>query len=287
MKTIKKSILAQMVVGGILSLSLGVAAHASGIGTEKLTIDGQPIPVAVQAPDSSPVSELFSGWVFRSSETQAMQMDDFDNPGMIFVDQAADAWSKVEGSAGKSCASCHGDVSTFEGLRAVMPKWNEAAGEVYTLEDYINESREKYMGAEKWKYSGGKMAAMVALISLQSRGDVVNVKTDGPAAATWEKGKEIYYTRVGQLDMSCANCHEDNYGVMIRADHLSQGQTSGFPSYRLKNAKLNTAQGRFKGCMKNIRATPYKVGGEEFRALQLYVASRGNGLTIEGPSVRN
>ena len=54
-----------------------------------------------------------------------------------------------------------------------------------------------------------------------------------------------------------------------------------------KNAKLNSIHARFKGCMKNIRATPYKVGGDEFRALELYVASRGNGLSAETPSVRN
>jgi L-cysteine S-thiosulfotransferase len=282
MKTITKSILA----GCVLTLSLGFAAHAGE--DSNLTVNGDtPIPVRAAAPEGSPLTELFSGWVFRTDETQAMQMDDFDNPGMIFIDQARDVWNTAEGSAGKSCADCHGDPSSFAGLRATTPKWNEAAGEVYTLPDYINESRVKHMGAEKWKYSGGNMSAMIALISLQSRGEVVNVKTDGPAAATWEKGKEIYYTRVGQLDMSCANCHEDNYGVMIRADHLSQGHISGFPAYRLKNAKLNTAQGRFKGCMKNIRATPYKVGGTEFRALELYVASRGNGLTVEGASVRN
>ena len=81
--------------------------------------------------------------------------------------------------------------------------------------------------------------------------------------------------------------HEDNYGNMIRADHLSQGQINGFPTYRLKNAKLNSIHGRFKGCMKNIRATPYKEGGEEFKALELYLASRGNGLSVETPSVRN
>ena len=74
---------------------------------------------------------------------------------------------------------------------------------------------------------------------------------------------------------------------MIRADHLSQGQINGFPAYRLKNAKLNSVHARFSGCMKNIRATPFKTGEDEFRALELYVASRGNGLSLEGPSVRN
>ena len=80
------------------------------------------------------------------------------------------------------------------------------------------------------------MAGMVGLIGLQSRGMTVDVAINGPASSMWEKGKELYYQRVGQLDMSCSNCHEDNYGNMIRADHLSQGQINGFPTYRLKNA---------------------------------------------------
>ena len=155
------------------------------------------------------------------------------------------------------------------------------------MEELVNECRTDRMGAEAWKWSGTQMTAMTGLISLQSRGMPVSVAIDGEAAPFWEEGKELYYTRVGQLDMSCSNCHEDNYGNMIRADHLSQGQINGFPTYRLKNAKLNSVHARFKGCMSNIRATPYKEGSDAFKALELYVASRGLGLSVESPSVRN
>jgi sulfur-oxidizing protein SoxA len=44
---------------------------------------------------------------------------------------------------------------------------------------------------------------------------------------------------------------------------------------------------RFKGCMGNIRAEPFERGGDEFLALELYTAWRGNGLPIETPAVRN
>jgi sulfur-oxidizing protein SoxA len=233
------------------------------------------------------VDTIYSGWRFRSDETQAVQMDDFENPGMIFVEGAMETWDKVEGTEGKSCSSCHNDVETMAGVRAVYPKWNETAGEVRTLEHQINDCRENRMGAEKLKYTGGGMAAMVGLISMQSRGLPMNVAIDGPAQATWEQGKELYYTRTGQLELSCANCHEDNYGNMIRADHLSQGQINGFPTYRLKNTKLNSVHARFKGCVRDTRAHTFKPGGPEFTALELYVASRGNGLSVEGPSVRN
>ncbi|MGJ5618802.1 sulfur oxidation c-type cytochrome SoxA [Sulfitobacter sp. MF3-043] len=232
--------------------------------------------------------EVLSGWRFRSDETQVLQMDDFDNPGMIFVDQAIESWNAVEGSEGKSCSSCHEDVETsMKGVRATYPKWNESAGEVRTLAMQINDCRENQMGAEPWKYDKTDIISMEALISVQSRGMPVNVAIDGPAQSTWEQGKEMYYTRYGQLELSCANCHEDNYGNMIRADHLSQGQINGFPVYRLKNTKLNGSHSRFKGCIRDTRAETFNPGSAEFIALELYVASRGNGLSVEAPSVRN
>lgn len=271
-------------------LALPVAAGA-GPDDDKLVVNEEIEMVtkaAAPAHVADVLDEVMSGWHFRSDETQALQMDDFENPAMVFVDQAQEAWDTADGSEGKSCASCHGDVEeSMAGVRAVYPKWNEEAGEVRTLNMQINDCRENQMGAEKWKYSGGKMAAMEALISVQSRGMPVNVAIDGPVQATWEKGKEMYYTRTGQLELSCANCHEDNYGNMIRADHLSQGQINGFPVYRLKNTKLNTAHARFKGCVRDTRAETYKPGSAEFVALELYVASRGNGLSVEAPSVRN
>ncbi len=233
------------------------------------------------------VDEVISGWHFRGTETRAMQADDFDNPGMIFVEQAQEVWASVDGSEGKSCASCHDDVENLAGVRAVYPKWNEAAGEVRTLEMQINDCRENQMGAEKWKYSGGDMINMTALLASVSRGLPINVAIDGPVQDTWELGKDLYYARTGQLELSCANCHEDNYGNMIRADHLSQGQINGFPVYRLKNTKLNSVHSRFRGCVRDTRAQTYAVGSPEFVALELYVASRGNGLSVEGPSIRN
>ena len=267
-----------------LALCFGTASFAQD--SNSLTIDGEALVTETAAPSHMEnVDTIYSGWRFRSPETQALEMDDFDNPAMIFVDQAIDLWEKAEGSEGKACASCHENVEDFAGLRAQLPRVED--GKLVTMENLINECRTDRMGAEAWKWSKGNMTAMTALIGLQSRGQPMNVKIDGDAAPFWEKGKELYYTRVGQLDMSCSNCHEDNYGVMIRADHLSQGQINGFPTYRLKNAKLNSIHGRFKGCMKNIRATPFKEGGDEFKALELYLASRGQGLSVETPSVRN
>ncbi len=230
------------------------------------------------------VDTIYSGWRFRTDETQALQIDDFDNPAMLTVDLALDAFSTVDGTEGKSCASCHEGPEEFAGQTASMPKVID--GKLVVMEDLINSHRAEAMGAEPLKWSGQEMQGMVALIGLQSRGMPVNVAIDGAAAPFWELGKEIYYTRYGQLELSCANCHEDNYGNMIRADHLSQGQINGFPTYRLKQARLISKHNRFRGCIRDTRAETFAEGSDEFRALELYVQSRGNGLSVETPAVR-
>lgn len=274
---------------GVAAVAIFAASAVQADEEANLVVNEEiEITVRTDAPaHAENLSTIYSGWVFRSDETQSFQMDDFENPGMIFVDDAIEAWNAVEGSEGNSCASCHDGPESMAGVRAVYPKWNDAAEEVRTMAMQVNGCRTEQMGAEEWKYDGSDMLNMEALLASVSRGLPVDVAIDGPAQSMWELGRDIYYTRFGQLDLSCANCHEDNYGNNIRADHLSQGQVNGFPTYRLKNAKLNGVQSRFRGCIRDTRAETYAVGSEEFIALELYVASRGNGLSVEGPSVRN
>jgi sulfur-oxidizing protein SoxA len=274
-----------------VALSLLAGAAAAEVG-DQLQVNGDlDLVVETAAPAhmaDTGIRTIYSGWVFRDADTQAMQMDDFDNPGLLYVDQGAEMWATPAGTSEKSCADCHGDASeSMAGVRAVYPKWNESAGEVRSLQMQINACRTEQQGAEAFKYGKDEINAMEAFISMQSRGMPVNVAIDGPAQSTWEQGKELYYSRFGQLELSCASCHEQNYDNYIRADHLSQGQINGFPVYRLKDTKLTSSAGRFVGCVRDTRAETFKVDSPEFVALELYVASRGNGLSVEGVSVRH
>lgn len=248
------------------------------------------LPSAADAPahlQGALGDKVYSGWLFRDPDTQVMQQDDFANPGMVYVDQGVGAWSTPDGSEGKSCADCHNAIEDgMKGVRASMPKV-APNGELWSLENFVNDCRTNRMGAEAWGWSSQPMENMTLAIALQSRGEPVNVAIDGPAEAFWKKGKEIYYTRYGQLELSCANCHEDHFGDHIRADHLSQGQTNGFPVFRTNGAGTVSSHERFFGCIRDTRAEPFAQGSDEFRALELYVASRGNGLPVEGASVRH
>ena len=104
----------------IVALSVGFAyAQDDSI----LAVDGGVIKTRAAAPAfAENLDTVYSGWHFRSGETQALQMDDFENPAFVFVDQAIDLFDKVEGSEGKACASCHEDVADFAGLRSSLPR---------------------------------------------------------------------------------------------------------------------------------------------------------------------
>jgi sulfur-oxidizing protein SoxA len=275
---------------GALAISIAGVVGADIGDDEQLIVNGEiEMIIETAAPEhlQGSLGTIYSGWVFRSDETQEMQSDDFINPAMIYVDQAMEDFNTVMGSEGNSCASCH-TPEDFEMVRATYPQWDEETGGVQTVEMQVIECQTDRMGMEEaFGYNSQEMRNMTALIASVGRGQVVNVAIDGPAQSTWEQGREIYYTRFGQLELSCANCHEDNYGNLIRADHLSQGQINGFPTYRLKDANLVGIHNRFRGCIRDTRAETFSIGSPEFVALELYVASRGNGLTIEGPAVRN
>ncbi len=97
-------------------------AYAGGADDDNLVINEEiqiTTKAAAPAHMAEDVDEVISGWHFRSDETQSLQADDFDNPGMIFVDQGRDAWAAVDGSEGKSCASCHGEPEDMAGVKPV------------------------------------------------------------------------------------------------------------------------------------------------------------------------
>lgn len=234
------------------------------------------------------VGDTRSGYTYMTDESRAMQVDSFQNPGMIWVEQGAELWAEENGKAGKSCASCHGvGAESMKGVAASYPVYDKEAGTLQSVETQINYCLEKRMEAKPYKWESTEMLSMTAFVNNQSLGMPVNVKIDGDAAPWYEKGKAFYYERRGQLDMACKHCHEDNAGGIIRANTLSQGQINGFPTYRLKWQKVGSVHRRFRGCNSQVRADNFSYGSDEYLALELYVKSRGMGLPIEAPAVRN
>ncbi len=279
-------------------LAATAAAAASGMAIsmvsaepvdDELVIDGEKkIVTRAAAPEGHPLDEVLSGWLFRTPETRALEADSFANPAMLYVERGEEIWNTVEGEAGKSCASCHGDASeTMAGIGAHYPKWDADAKRPINIELQINKCRENNMKAEPYKFDAAEQKALTTFIRHQSLGEPVKVDlSQGDLQSWWKKGEELYYTRTGQLNLSCASCHEENNGKYIRADHLSQGNVNGFPTYRLKQANMVSLHNRFRGCIRDTRAEFPAAFSDDLMALEVYVTWRGTGLSVETPAVR-
>jgi sulfur-oxidizing protein SoxA len=188
---------------------------------------------------------------------------------------------------GKTYADCFPNGGI--GVRQNYPYFDTERGEVVTLELAINECRVKN-GEEPLSYKKGAIASISAYMAYTSRGAKIDVKIpdDPRAMAAYESGKEFYYSKRGQLNFSCADCHVTNAGMMIRADKLSPalGHPSHFPVYRSKWGEMGTLHRRFDGCNKQVRANPLPAQGEEYRNLEYFMTYMSNGLEFNGPGAR-
>lgn len=255
---------------------------------DKLTIDGVEMSSRVAPPEGHPMDEIISGWHYRTDETRAIETDSFENPGMLGVEDGAEIWNTVEGSEGKSCASCHDDAAvSMKGVGARFPKWDATNNKPINIENQINMCRTQNMGAEAYPFDKGGQKPLTAYIKHQSLGMPVNLDlSEGDMQTWWDQGKETYYRRTGQLNLSCASCHELNNGKYIRADHLSQGNVNGFPTFRLKQGALVSLHNRFRGCIRDTRAEKPAAFSDVLMGLEVYVTWRGTGLSVETPAVR-
>jgi len=207
-------------------------------------------------------------------------------PYELFVDDGKVMWDAPFAN-GKTYKDCFPDGP---GIAHKYPHWDKEKGMVMTLPLALNQCRES-QGEKPLKYKKGSINNILSYIAYESRGnktDVVIPEDDPRALEAYEKGKKFYYTKRGQLNFSCANCHVQNAGMKIRSDMLSPalGQTTHFPVYRSKWGTVGTLHRRFTGCNKQVRAKPFKAQGEEYRNLEYFLTYMSNGLTLNGPGAR-
>lgn len=229
-----------------------------------------------------------SGYEYLQAETQEMQDDDWENPGILFVEDGRTLF-QAPGKSGKSCGSCHGlDGGELDIKRlAQYPVYSETLAKPVTLRGQIHMCwNERLQNKPMKKYNDKKAIALETFVRHLARGEPVNVQIDGPLKPFYEAGEAFYSKRAGQLDMGCIHCHGYFSGRKLRAQTLSQGQSNGYPVYRLQNTRVNGLHERFRQCQHNFRAKALKAGSEEYVNLEVYINAMGNGLKIETPAIR-
>jgi len=241
----------------------------------------------VQPPEGHPLTELFSGYRYQPEYVQEIQDQDIKNPGALWRDYGRQLWSKADGEAGKSCADCHNVAEkAMRGVGARYPKFSAPEGKPVTLSQRVNLCRTLNMKAEPWPRGSDALVAMTTYVRAQSRGMPVRVKTDGPAQPFFEAGRDFYYAPRGEKGLSCAACHERDAGKRLEAATLSQGQSNGFPAYKIVSERVEPLHRQFQRCNARVGAKPLPLDADPYVNLELYLAWRGMGLPVETPAVR-
>src|SRR5205823_577706 len=166
------------------------------------------------------------------------------------------------------------------------PAFDRDSGAIIDLEARINACRVRHQGAEPFERESDELLALTAYVAMQSRGMPLAVSIDGPARAAFERGRALYMSRHGQMNLSCNQCHDQNWGKRLFAETLSQGHGNAFPAYRLEWQTLGSLQRRIRACLFGVRAEMPRPGAPELTDLELYLAWRAQGLPLETPGVR-
>jgi len=238
-------------------------------------------------PAAAPADERRSGSDFMSAETRAMQKDDTANPAMLWVQDGAALWSRKPSAEGKACADCHGDAATsMKGVAARYPAFDAEQRRPVDLATRINICREKHQGAEPFAAESDSLLGLTAWLGLQSRGQPITPDPDPRAEPFREAGRRLYEQRIGQLNFSCAQCHDDNAGKRLAGSVIPEAHPTGYPIYRLEWQGMGSLQRRLRNCMTGVRAEPFAYGAAEMIELELFLMSRAAGMTVETPGVR-
>lgn len=227
--------------------------------------------------------DVQSGYDFLTPETQALQDDAFANPGLLWVDRGEALFANSD-QDGKACVSCHSDG--LIGAAASYPAKDKMSGDLINLEGRINLCRTRHQELEPLPYESDALLALTAYIANQSRGMPYSVRTDADMEGHIENGRAYFYTRRGQLNLSCHQCHDQSYGAKLRGDTISQGHANGFPAYRLEWQGLGSSHRRLHDCDTGVRAEPLPLGDLRYIEVELFLAARAASLPLESPAVR-
>jgi sulfur-oxidizing protein SoxA len=228
-----------------------------------------------------------SGFEDMGASTQAMQKDDNLNPGMLWVKDGEALWNRPAGASNKACVNCHAAAqSSMRGVAARYPVFDAGLGRPVALSQRINQCRQQHQQAEPLRAESQELLSLESYVALQSRGLPLAPPDDTRLAPFRQRGEQLFMQRIGQLNLSCAQCHDGLAGKRLASSVIPEAHPTGYPVYRLEWQAMGSLQRRLRGCMSGVRAEPFAYGAQELVELELYLNGRAKGMALESPGVR-
>ena len=227
-----------------------------------------------------------SGFDDMSAALQSLQLDDTQNPGMLWVNEGETLWLR-RAANGSSCAGCHGaGGDSVASAAARHPVFDAEKQRPLTLAGRIDRCRQRHLGLPGEGADGAEVLALAAWLANRARGLPIEAPNDARLAPWLERGEALWRRRMGQLDLACHLCHDERAGARLGGAMIPQGHPTGYPTYRLEWQTLGSLQRRIRGCLVGVRAEPFDADADESLALEVWLRRRAAGMRIEGVAVR-
>lgn len=169
------------------------------------------------------------------------------------------------------------------------PYFDNKLDRVVTLGNAVNACRAS-LGLSKLSYQKQALANLLAYLTYQER--QTRRRTPPPqseqALAAYERGKAYFYTKRGQLNLSCADCHITAAGKHLREQTLAPllGVVNHYPVYGLSVGALGSLHQRFVGCIEQVRGEAERLQSKIFTELEYFLSVMADNLPIVGPTTQ-
>jgi sulfur-oxidizing protein SoxA len=224
------------------------------------------------------------------------------NPIGLWIDEGKRKWEK-------DCTSCH----VLEKVVKAVPNFPklDASQKLINLEDQISVCRQRV--DKTLAASASTFASLSAFASASTQSFTnddnptlelstflndsaqqlaINIAppTEQSHFAIWKQnlaeGEKLFKTRLGQMNLSCQQCHDGKVGASMRAQKITAGHPTGFPAYRISWQGLGSIERRIRACYSGVQAQVPAQQDIRLRQLELYLKSRAQDMPLEGPSTR-
>jgi sulfur-oxidizing protein SoxA len=209
-------------------------------------------------------------------ETLRAQVEQNAASGAALVEAGKKIWN-AKFKDGRTLAGCFPNGGRR--VAASYPLWDARVKRVVTLEIAINQCRKAH-GEALFDIDGDTMATALAYARSLSNGQRLAVRVPAAAQASFERGRRMYFTRMGQRNFACASCHVQGAGKRYDERMLSPaiGQATHWPENR--EGVPVTMQARIRECLERMGAAPFAAGSDELNELEYYLSYLSNGLPL-------
>jgi sulfur-oxidizing protein SoxA len=266
-------------VATAVAVALSIGCHGGfGPGLQTATHSAAAAVPASTPTSAPPTAPRRSGFDYMTPATQALQRDDSANPGMLWVQGGQQRFEA-------DCRHCH-SAASLRGAAPRYPGFDAVLGKPVTLAGRINQCQQRHLKREPWVWESEPLLELEAYVAHQSRGLPLAAVEDPRLQAATAQGRQLWQQPLGQLQLSCAQCHDQQAGRRLAGSTIPEAHATGYPLYRLEWQTLGSLQRRLRGCMGGVRAEPFAYGADEWVAVELWLRQRAAGMVLETPAVR-